>query len=142
MRGIGGMDHDRETPARGQLAITDIDPFIAVVIAAIHAVVALLIEDVRSRGVHGNAMHALAELRIRIRVVLGAHALVARHPGGAAIVGAVAAAGRDGDVHALRIGGIENDGVQAEPAGAGIELAAVRMIVQALIDGPRLAAIA
>ena len=50
----------------------------------------------------------------------GAEAAVDGLPGLAAVVGAEGAGGGDGDDDALRVGGVEEDGVEAHAAGAGL----------------------
>ena len=67
--------------------------------------------------------------------------LVARCPGEPVVVAAVHPACRDGDVHALGICRVEQDGVQAQTTGARIPLAALRVVVQALHQRPALAAV-
>ena len=90
---------------------------------------------------HGDVVHAVADLGVRVGNVLRAQSLVDRLPGLAAVIGAEGARGRDGDVHALRIVGIENDGVQAHAARARLPLRAGAVAAQAGEFLPGLAAV-
>ena len=106
--------------SRRQVA-ADFVPRIAGVVAAHHVPVLLHEEHVRARRVHGDAMHAVADLGVGIgQLVLRLQPAIDRLPGLAAVVGAERAGRRDGDVDALGIGRVEKDGVQAHAAGAGL----------------------
>ena len=112
---------DHEAEIGGQIA-ADLLPQVAGVVAAHHVPVLLHEEHVRTRRVHGDAVDAVADLGGRVGNILRAQPLVDRLPGLAAVVGAEGAGGGDGDEDALGIAGIENDGVQAHSAGAGLPL--------------------
>ena len=71
----------------------------------------------------------------------GAVHLVVLHPCRAAILGAVDAADADADHHFLRILRVDGDRVQAHTAEARHPLRARRLIIEALHDRPRLAAV-
>ena len=88
------------------------------VVAAHHVPVLLHEQHVGARRVHGDAVHAVADLGVGIGDVLGVQAAVDRPPGRAAVVGAERAGGRDGDEDALRVARVEQDRVQAHAAGA------------------------
>src|SRR5262249_28119279 len=62
-------------------------------------------------------------------------------PGGAAVVGAKSARSRDSNPHALGIGGIEDNGMKAHAAGAGLPLWAGAVTAQAGHFLPVLAAV-
>src|SRR5262249_24196269 len=62
-------------------------------------------------------------------------------PRGAGVVGAEGAGGGDGDVHAVRVRWIEEDGVQAHAAGAGLALRPAAVLTQALELIPGLPAV-
>ncbi len=79
---------------------------------------------------HGNAVDAVADLGVRIGDVLGAQAAIDGLPGSAGVVGAEHAGGGYGDVHATGIGAIEENGVQAQAAGAGLPAVAGAVIAQ------------
>ena len=91
---------------------------------------------------HGDFVHALAELGIFIGHEDSANAAVLRGPSSAGIVGAIDAAGRDGDVEAARVRWVLQNRVQRESAIAGHPARAMRMIEQAAHERPVLAAIA
>ena len=67
-------------------------------------------------------VNAVADFGILVRNILRAQSAVDRLPGLAAVVGAKGARRGDGDVHPLRIAGIQNDGVQAHAARARLPL--------------------
>ncbi len=66
---------------------------------------------------HGNAMNAVADFRIRVgQLVLRFQSAVHWLPGFSAILGAEGACRRDGDEDAVRVARIEKDCVQAHAA--------------------------
>src|ERR1051325_4404945 len=71
---------------------------------------------------HCDAVDTVADLGIGVGEVFGLEAAVDRLPGLAAIVGAECTGGRDGNEDALGVGGVENNGVQAHAARAGLPL--------------------
>ena len=71
---------------------------------------------------HRDAVNAVADFGVRVGNVLRVQAAVDRLPCLAGVVGPERAGGRNGDVHALGISGIEYDRVQAHAAGAGLPL--------------------
>ncbi len=75
-------------------------------------------------------MDAMAQLRLRLRQVVGSHAMVYRPPRRSAIVGSVDAAGREGDVDTVRVPGIELDRVQRETALRRLPARSGRVLVQ------------
>src|SRR5690606_9578649 len=86
-------------------------------IIAAHDVPVLLHEqDVRSTLVHGNAMHTMTDFSGRIGYVFRMEALIDSTPRLATIVCAERAGCGDGDVDAVGIVGIDEDGVQAHPS--------------------------
>src|SRR5580698_6229584 len=70
--------------------------------------------------VHRYMVNAMADLGVRVRNVGGAQATVDRLPRRAAIVRSERASRRDGDEHSDRVLRIQNNRVQAQPAGAGL----------------------
>ena len=98
-------------------------------------------EDIWTLWVHGNVMHAVADFGFGIRNVLGTKALVDWLPSLAAIVRAKSSSRRDGDKNPLRITGIQNDGVQAHAAGAGLPLWSGAVAAQAGKFVPRTSAV-
>ena len=125
-----GVDVDREAEIRGQVA-ADLVPICAGVVAAHHVPMFLHEDDVRPRRVHGDAVDAVADQRIGVGNILGAEAVIDRLPVGSAVVGAKSAGGGDGDVDAVGIGGVEQDGVQPHAAGAGRPLGARAVAAEA-----------
>ena len=111
------MHVQREAEIGGQVA-ADLVPGIAGVVAAHHVPVLLHEQHVRTRGVHGDVVHAVAHFGAQVGNVAGPQATVDGLPRDAAVVGAEGARGRDGDEDSPGIGGIEKDGVQTHPAGA------------------------
>jgi hypothetical protein len=101
------------------------------VVAAHHVPVLLHEEHVGPGWVHGDAVHAVADLGVGSGIVVGVQAAVDRLPGRAAVVGAEGAGRRDGDEEALRIARVEQDGVQAHAAGAGLPDAGRTTVAQA-----------
>jgi len=67
---------------------------------------------------HGDVMNAVADLRLGVGDVLGLQSAIDGPPGMPAVVGAEGAGGGDGDVDPAGVGGIEEDGVQAQPTRA------------------------
>ena len=67
-------------------------------------------------------MHAVADLGVGIGNAFGLEAAVDRPPRLAGIVGAECAGRRDGDEHPPGIARIEDDRVQAQPAGARLPM--------------------
>src|SRR6187402_114065 len=86
-------------------------------------------------------MDAVAHLRVLIRNVLRPEAAVDRLPGLASIVRAEGARGGDGNEDALRICGIDEDGVETHAAGARLPGRARAMVAQAGELAPGVAAI-
>ena len=70
---------------------------------------------------HGDAVHAVPDLRLLLRNAVGLQSAIDRPPALTGVVAAKRAGGRDRDVK-IRLGsrGIEDDGVQAHAAGAGL----------------------
>ena len=92
-------------------------------------------------GMHGDVMNAVADFGVRVGNVLRLQTAVDRLPGLAAVVGAKRARSRDGDVDAVGIARIENDGVQAHAAGARLPARARAVAAQAGKFLPGLAAV-
>ena len=114
---------------------------LAAIVAAIQAPVVLEEHAVRPRARLHDLVHALAELGMLVGQELGAHTAVGRPPRRPAVVARVHAARRDRDGHPRRVGGIEHDRVQAEAAAARLPLRPVRVVPQAVVQRPRLAAV-
>src|SRR5205807_2082879 len=85
---------------------------------------------------------AVSHFGVGIRDVLGMQSAVDRLPRLAAVVAAEGARGRDGDVHPFRIGGIEQDGVEAHAARARLPLGPRAVAAQPGELLPRLAPVA
>src|SRR5262249_17864331 len=104
------VDLDREAEVGRQVA-ADLVPGLAGVVAAHDVPVLLHEQDVGARPVHGDAVNAVADLGVRVGDVVRTQPPVDRLPGLATIVRPERAGGRDGDVHALGILWIDEDGV-------------------------------
>src|SRR2546430_10634818 len=87
-------------------------------------------------------MHAVADLGVRVGDVLGVQATVDRLPDLAGVVGAEGARGREGDVHPTRVRRIEQDRVEAHPAGARLPFGSGAVAAQTGELLPRRAAVA
>ena len=117
--GLVGVHVDGESEIGGQVA-ADFVPVVAGVVGAHDVPVLLHEEHAGTLGIHGDVVDAVADFGVGIGNVLRVQAFVDRLPGLAAVVGAEGARGRDRDVNALGIARIENDGVQAHAARAGL----------------------
>src|SRR5687767_14196657 len=80
---------------------------------------------------HRDAVHARTDLSRRVGNLLGAQALVDRPPRRPAVVGAKRTSRRDGEEHAIRVGWIEHDGVEAEASSTGRPLRTRAVTAQA-----------
>src|SRR5262249_8899383 len=115
------MHIDREPEVRWQVP-AHLFPRVTGIIAAHHVPMLLHKQHSRSRGMHCNVMNTVANLRSGIWNVLREESAVDRLPGLAAVIASKRARGRDCDVYPLRIAGVENDRMQAHPAGARLPL--------------------
>ena len=86
-------------------------------------------------------MHAVTDLRVRFRNALRLQPAIDRLPRLAAVVAAECARGGDGDEDAVGIRRIEQDGVQAEAAGARLPRRAGRVTAETRQFLPALAAV-
>src|SRR5882672_9332247 len=132
--------HAHEAEVGRQVA-ADFLPGVAGVVAAHHIPMFLHEEDVWARGVHRNVMNAVADFGRGFGNVLGVEAFVDRLPRIAAVVGAERTCGRDGNVDPLRIFRIQNDGVQAHAACAGLPARAGTVTAQSRQFLPVLSAV-
>src|SRR5260370_2124025 len=90
---------------------------------------------------HGDVVNTVADFGVGIGNELRNQALVDRLPGFARIVGAERARSGNGDVDAIRIFLVENDGVETHAAGAGLPLGAGAVSAQAAKLAPILATV-
>src|SRR5215472_12664620 len=119
-------DH-AETEVGGH-TLGDVLPGVAIVVTAIQPPMVLEIQTIWVRRIAYHLVHALAEFGMFFGKKLCANSLIARLPRFPAIVGAIHAAGRHGDDHALAIRGMGRDGMKALAASAGRPLGAVGML--------------
>lgn len=118
--GLVGMDCDGEAEVAGEIA-ADLLPELAGVVAAHDVPVFLHEEDVGAGGMEGDAVDAVADLGGGVgEFEVGLEAVINRPPGLAGIVGAEGAGGGDGGVEAAAVDGVNDEGVQAHAAGAGL----------------------
>ena len=111
---------DRE-PEVGRQVSADLVPRLARIVAAHDVPVLLHEQDVGTRRVHRDTVHAVADLRIRVReLILRLQSAVHRPPRLAGVVGSEHACGRDGDEDPLRIARVLHNCVQAHTTGAGL----------------------
>jgi hypothetical protein len=113
------VDLDRE-PEVGRQVAADLVPRLAGVVAAHDVPVLLHEQHLRTRRVHRDAVHAVADLGGLLRDAFGPQAAVHRAPVLAGVVGPKRARSGDRDEHPPGIDGIEDDRVQAHPTGAGL----------------------
>src|SRR5947208_9926231 len=111
------MDVDRKSEIARQIT-ADLMPRSARVIAAHHVPMLLHEQRVRARRMHRDPMHAVTDLRVRVRNVLRVQPAIDRLPCFPAVFGAKRAGRRDCAVNSLRIFWIEKDCVQTHAAGA------------------------
>ena len=88
---------------------------------------------------HEQLVHALADLRVLLRVKVGRDVLVDRRPGVAAVVAAERTGRRDGDVHRAVH---DLDRVAAHAACAGLPVLSRRVLEEATVHFPGDAAVA
>src|SRR5436190_17006727 len=108
-----GVHVDHEPEVGGQIP-TDLAPRVAGVVRAQDVPVFLHEQHVGPRAVQRDAVHAVADLGVRIGNVLRVQAAVDRLPRLAAVVGAELDRGRGGYVNTARVGGRALDCVVAD----------------------------
>ena len=101
----------------GRLPLTSCQ-CVAAVVAAHHVPVLLHVQHVGRRRVHRDAVHAVPDLGVAVGDAFGVQTAVRGLPRLAAVVGAEHAGRRDRDEHAVGVGRIDHDRVQAHAAGA------------------------
>src|SRR6185437_13601573 len=122
--GLVGVDVDGESEIGGQIA-ADFAPVFAGVVGA-HDIPVLLHENrIGARFMQRDAVHAMPDLGGGIGHEVGTQAVRDDFPCLAAVVGAKASGGGDGDVDAFWIGGIDENCVQPHASGAGRPLVAL-----------------
>ena len=124
-----GVHRDREAEVRGQVA-ADLTPLAARVVGAHHVPVLLHEQRVRPGRVLREAVHAVADLRVLVRDLVRAQALVDGRPRDAGIVAAERPRGRDGHVDPVLVGRVQDDRVQAQAARARLPRRAGRVLAQ------------
>src|SRR2546428_621431 len=110
------VDVDREAEVGRQIA-ADLPPRLAGVVAAHDVPVLLHEQHARTRAVHRDAVNAVADLGSRVGYLLRPEAPVDRSPRLAGVVGPERAGRRDRDEDPLGIARVQEDRVQAHPAG-------------------------
>ena len=101
----------------GRLPLISPPIFAGVVVKAHDVPMLLHVDGARAGFVNSDAMDAVADLGGGIGQIIVEQALGDGLPGLAAVIGAEAAGRGDGDVDAVRIGRIDQDGVQPHAAG-------------------------
>src|SRR5438128_3905188 len=107
---------DREAEVGRQIA-ADLPPRLAGVVAAHHVPVLLHEQHARTRAVHRDAVNTVADLCSGVRDVLRMQAAVDRLPSFPGVVAAERARSRDRDENPPGMARIQNNRVQAHPAG-------------------------
>ena len=128
--GLVGVDVDDEAEVGGKVA-ADLGPVVAGVVGAHDVPVFLHEENAGAFGIHGDVVDAVAGFGGGVGNVFGVETLVDGLPGFAAVVGAEGSRGGDRDVDAVGIRGIEDDGVEAHAARAGLPLRTGAVTAQA-----------
>jgi hypothetical protein len=119
-------------PEVGRQVATDLMPRIASVVAPHHVPVLLHEQDVGSRRMQGQAMHAMADLGRRIgNHPLGPQTPVLRRPGLPRVVSAEHPGGRDGDEHPVQIARVREHRVQTHPPSPRLPLGTRLVATQA-----------
>ncbi|MEU9206479.1 PilZ domain-containing protein [Streptomyces sp. NPDC048415] len=118
----------------GRQARTDVGPVAARVVTAVHTPVILQIQPIGSHRVLRDLVHALAELRVRVRQEHRGDTGVGRCPARPAVAGAEHAGGGDRDRDGLGVAVVGEDGVQPFPAAARHPLRARRVLPQRTDD--------
>src|SRR5262249_39764863 len=108
----------------------DLAPVLASVVGAEHVPVLLHEKCIGTRTVQGDAVNTVADLRILIGNGLRPEAAINGLPRFPAIIGAKGSRRRNSDEHALRVAGIDQNGVQAHAAGAGLPLGSAAVATQ------------
>ncbi len=121
--GLVGVDVDDEAEVGREIA-GDFGPVVAGVVGAHDVPVFLHEEGVGGGWVHGDVVDAVADFGGGVGNVFAVEALVDGLPGEAGVVAAEGSGGGDGDDDAVGVGGVKNDGVEAEAAGTGVPLGA------------------
>ncbi len=121
--GFVRVDVDGEAEVGGKVP-ADLVPLVTGVIGAHDVPVFLHKEGVGTCRVHGDVVDAVADLGGGIGDVFGVEAAVDGAPGETGVVCAESASGGDGDDDAVGICGVEEDGVEAHAAGAGLPMGA------------------
>src|SRR5205814_2088453 len=124
----------------GQVA-ADFAPEIARVVAAHDVPMLLHEESIGLRRVHGDVVDAVADFGVGIGNVLRDEAFVDGLPGFARVGGAESTGGGDRDIDTIGIFLVENDGVEAHTAGAGLPFRAGAVTAQSRKFVPVFAAI-
>jgi hypothetical protein len=112
-----------------------------VVVGPVHAAVVLLPETFRARRMQQQLVRALPDVRVGVGKLFRLDVLVFRRPRRPAVVGAKCPGCRDGDVHATGVAWVELDRVAAHPAGAGQPAVTRRVLENAAVWLPCLAAV-
>ncbi len=112
-----GVNVDHEPEVCGQVA-ADLMPRVASVVAAHHVPVLLHEQHTRARGVHRDAVNAVADVGIRVGDILGLQSTVDRPPRLAGVVAPEHARSRAGYEDPACVVRIQKDRVQAHPTGA------------------------
>lgn len=132
---VVAVDRDRESEVGGQ-ALGELRPVVAAVLAAVDAAVVLLVEQARLGRVCDEAVDAVPGLDIVFRQEVGADAAVDRLPALTVVGAAVEAADGDGGVDGGRVVGGGVDGVEHQPAAAGLPPLVRRVLVQGVDGAP------
>src|SRR6266550_6724978 len=128
-------------PELGAQALADVLPALRAVGRSEHAAMVLLVEAVGLARRHCELVDALPRLGVRIRREAGQHAAVARLPGRAAVLGGERPDSADRHPHLLGVGGVGDDRVAYEAAGARLPAGPARVFAQTRDMAPVSAAV-
>src|SRR5579884_610168 len=134
--------HGQRKPEIARQIAAHLLPAGTTVVAAHHIPVLLHVEYLRACGMTGDPMDAMADLRLGIGQIARLQAAVQRLPAPSAVGGAENTGGGDGYPQTRRVGFIEQNGVQAEPARPGMPVGTGAVRAQARHLLPVLPAVA
>src|SRR5262249_24220210 len=138
--GLMRVNVDWKSEIAWQIA-ADLMPRTAGVIAAHNVPVFLHEQSVWTRRMHRDPMHAVTDLRVRVRNVLRVQPAIDRLPRFSAVLSSKRAGGGDCDVNSLRIFRIKKDCAQTHAARSRLPLRSCIAASQASQFLPRFAAI-
>src|ERR1700761_1118452 len=124
------MDVDRKTEVGRQVS-THLAPGFAGVVTPHHIPMLLHKQRLRAAAVHGDPMHAVADLSIRIGKELRVKPAIDRLPRLSAVIAAESARGRDGDEYAIPVAGVKKNRMETHASSTRLPTRARAVAAQA-----------